>query len=328
VVTAGGHDRRSFFRELLRGATRAVEEVETLRRGADEAIRRSAPDEGGAAALPPRPAAPTQRLAAVDEVRSLCVELGRAEWADEAAALARTSFRLTPGSTGRSWLGGAPGVGEPFTWPAWEGVELDFLARIALEELPPSPLPPRGALLVFFALDRSPSGLRPAHAGACRVVHVDDAVDDDPGDVSRLRLAASGELTLPAEPSFPLDLSELEDWTELRERLASLQGVELDERTAEQEALHRLLGHPDTYAADMELDADLVSRGVNLEEEPHAHVLDEEHAHDAAPWTLLLQLSSDEAFGALFEDAARLFVWLRNEDLAAGRFDDVRAFLR
>ncbi len=110
--------------------------------------------------------------------------------------------------------------------------------------------------------------------------------------------------------------------------LAAKAGVEVDERTAEHEALHRLLGHPDTYAADMEVDADLVSRGVDLEEEPHAHVLDEEHAHDAAPWTLLLQLSSDEAFGTLFEDAARLFVWIRNEDLAAGRFDDVRAFLR
>ena len=327
-MNAGGHDRRSFFRELLRGASRAVDEVETLRRGADEAIRGSAPDHArDAAPLPPRPAAPAQRLAAVDEVRSLCVELERAEWADEAAALARTSFRLTPGGTGRSWLGGGPGVAEPFAWPAWEGAELDFLARIALEELPPSRLPPQGALLVYFALDRSPSGLRPAHAGACRVVHVDD-VDDEPDDVSRLPLAASGELTLPADPSFPLDLSELEDWTELRERLASSQGVALDERTAEHEALHRLLGHPDTYAADMELDAELVSRGVDLEEEPHAHVLAEEHAHDAAEWTLLLQLSSDEAFGTPFEDATRLFVWIRSEDLAAGRFDDVRAFLR
>ena len=74
-------------------------------------------------------------------MRSLCLELGRAEWADEAATLARTSVRLTPGDTGRSWLGGTPDAATAFAWPTWEGVELDFLARISLEELPPTPLP-------------------------------------------------------------------------------------------------------------------------------------------------------------------------------------------
>ena len=36
----------------------------------------------------------------------------------------------------------------------------------------------------------------------------------------------------------------------------------------------------------------------------------------------------DAGFGTLFEDAARLYVWIRAEDLAVGRFDRVRAFLR
>jgi hypothetical protein len=87
-----------------------------------------------------RPAAPAERLAVEDDVRSLCLELGRAEWADEAATLARTSVRLTPGDTGRSWLGGTPDVATAFAWPTWEGVELDFLARISLEGLPPHTL--------------------------------------------------------------------------------------------------------------------------------------------------------------------------------------------
>jgi uncharacterized protein YwqG len=329
VVTGGGHDRRSFLRELLRGASRAAAEVETLRRGADDALRQSIREgEREAGALELRPAAPTQRLAAVEEVRSLCVELGHAEWADEAASLARTGFRLTPGGSGRSWLGGSPGVAATFTWPRWDDVELEFLARVALEELPPSPLPSSGTLLVFYALDRAPSGLEPAHADACHVMHVDDDADDDTEDVSGLRLIPSGELTLPADPSFPVDVWELEDWSELRERLAASQGVELDERTAEYHALHRMLGHADTYAAGMELDAELVSRGVDLDADPYTQLRDEEHAHAAPGWTLLLQLSSDAALGKVFEDGARLFVWIRDQDLAAGRFDAVRAFLR
>ena len=328
-MSGGGHDRRSFLRELFRGASRAAREVETLRRGADDAPRGSLPeDDSDLGPFAPRPAAPAERLAIEDDVRSLCLELGRAEWADEAATLARTSVRLTPGDTGRSWLGGTPDAATAFAWPTWEGVELDFLARISLEGLPPTPLPRSGALLVFFAVDRAPSGLRPAHAGACHVIYVDDEMDRGPGDVSRAPLVPSGELTLPADPSFPLDAWELEDWMELRERLASSQGVALDERTAEYEALHRLLGHADTYAPDMETDAELVSRGIDLEEDPYAYAVHEEPAHGGSDWRLLLQLSSDEAFGTLFEDAARLFVWIREQDLADGRFDRVRAFLR
>ena len=232
----------------------------------------------------PVAAAPTTHLATLDELRTLCEEAGREEWADEAASLARTGFRLTRGGDGSSWLGGTPRAGS-FEWPVWDGVELAFLGRIALAGLPHSALPAGGALLLFFAVDRAPSGNRRADSGACRVVHVEeDPTEDEPlyGGMPFAAVTPSAELTLPAAPALPaLDADELEEWTELRERLAAAQGVELEERAASYHALHRLLGHPDTYAEGMEVDAELVSRGVDLDDEPFADVSDEEQSSAA-----------------------------------------------
>ncbi len=156
-------------------------------------------------------------------------------------------------------------------------------------------------------------------------MHVEgDPASDEPlyGGMPFAPVAPSGELTLPATPtSLQLDAWELEEWAELRERLAAAQGVELEERAAEYHALHRVLGHPDTYAAGMELDAELVANGIDLEDEPFAHVLHEELAAGADEWILLLQVSNDDGLALDLGEANRLFVWMRRADLSAGRFD-------
>jgi hypothetical protein len=214
----------------------------------------------------------------------------------------------------------------------WNGAELAFLGRIGLAGLPPCDLPGHGALLVFFALDQAPAGTRSTDAGACRLMHVEgDPASDERlyGGMPFAPVAPSGELTLPATPtSLQLDAWELEEWAELRERLAAAQGVELEERAAEYHALHRLLGHPDTYAAGMELDAELVANGIDLEDEPFAHVLHEELAAGADEWILLLQVSNDDGLALDLGEANRLFVWMRRADLSAGRFDRAHAFVR
>jgi uncharacterized protein YwqG len=330
VSTSG--DRRAFFRQLLRGATRAAEEMEALRRMTDDAVRRatSHPEDAGPTWHPVE-AEPTTHLATPEELRALCADVGREAWADEADSLARTSVRLTRGGDGTSWLGGTPRAGS-FEWPMWNGVELAFLGRIALATLPPCELPASGALLVFFAVDQAPSGDRPTDAGACRVLHVDDApFSDEPlyDGMPFAPVAPSGELTLPAAPaSIATDVDELEAWAELRERLAVAQGVELEERAASYHALHRLLGHPDTYAEGMELDAELVSRGIDLEDEPFADGTADEGSSAADDWTLLLQISNDDDLALDLGDANRLFVWIRRDDLAESRFDRVQAFVR
>jgi hypothetical protein len=187
------------------------------------------------------------------------------------------------------------------------------------------------ALLFFFAVDGARSGHRPTDTGACRVLHVDDApFSDEPsyGGMPFAEVTLSGELTLPASPAtLATDLDELDAWTDLRERLAAAQGVELEETAASYHALHRLLGHPDTYAEGMEDDAELVSRGIDLEDQPFADSDDEQPSAEAG-WTLLLQISNDDDLALDLGDAARLFVWIRRDDLEAGRFDRVQAFVR
>jgi uncharacterized protein YwqG len=331
---SGGHDRRAFFRELLRGASRAAGEVQSLRGAAGESsnelLGRGAVDEPDPIRVETVPALPAARLASPDELRVLCIELGREPWADEAVALARTSVRLTPGGGGRSRLGGLPEVPPDFAWPVWQGQELALVAQLRLDELPAGPLPAAGTLLVFFALDPFPTGVQATDAGACHVLLVADGptepVERD-GALPEVPVEPSAELMLPLEPvSFVLDSWEHEAWTQLRERLAVAQGVELEDRADDYHALHRLLGYPDTLAEGMELDAELVSSGIDVD--PYRHPFADGVVPAAADWRLLFQLSSDEELAVALGYFERLYVWIREDDLRAGRFDDVRAFVR
>jgi uncharacterized protein YwqG len=329
----GAHDRRSFLRELLRGATRTVGELGGLRDAAAEAgdeARGTDPPGVPEWSSSPVPAPPAEPFATTADLRRLCGELGREAWGDEAVAVARTSTRLTRSDAGRSWLGGAPALPVAFDWPSWDGKELTFMAQIELGDVVDRPFPGDGSLLFFYALDRAPSGLRPRDKDACRVVHVPvgSELAEAEGARPKILVAPSAELTLPVEPTFELDGWELEKWTDLRERLAVFQGVELEDRSADYHALHRMLGYPETFADGMELDAQLVSHGVDLEEEPYAHPHYENLAPGAADWRLLLQLSSDDDAAISLGYFERLFIWIRDEDLRNGRFDRVRAFVR
>ena len=326
---AAGHDRRGFLRELLRGATRAASEIESLRARA-EPLEPSW--DGPLASVPDTPfhtvpAVPATRLATVDELRALCCDLGREDWTDEATTLARRSVRLTRGDTGRSRLGGSPEVPTPFEWPVWDGEELAFLAQLYLAELPGNELPRTGMLLVFFALDRAPAGYAPDDAGACRVLYVEDGPTQRvPRDdcLPEMPVRASEELTLPLDPvSFETGVSDTDTWSELRERLAALQGLELEDATADYRAIHRLLGYPDTLVDGMASDAELVSRGIDIIRDPYP-----DEPVSGADWRLLLQISNDDELGIALGAFERLFVWVRDDDLRAGRFDATRAFVR
>ena len=331
MVSTGGHDRRAFFRELLRGATRAASEVESLRRAADDAVRRAGGSDAGARpGMAPRG---RRRRRCASRRSTTCESSAPRSVARPGPRRLRRSRRRAsaspPAVDGGSWLGGGPGT--PVEWPTWDGEELAFVGRIGLEDLPPTALPVSGALLVFFALDRVPSGLRPEDAGACRVLYVDGETPyrERGGDLPFVPVGRSGELTLPSSPaSLAFDPEDTELWDELREQLAAAQGVELEERTIGYRALHRLLGHPDAFAADMDFDAQLVSHGVDLDAEPYARALHADLEACAADWRLLFQLSNDDDLGVDLGTANRLFVWVRRDDLAARRFDRIHAFIR
>ena len=329
---SGGQDRRSFFAELIRSAARSAADFQDDDGGTPEpeALGFADGDDLGQATVP---AAPAQRLASLDAVRLLCRELGFGARADEAVAAARVGVRLTPGGDGGSKLGGSPALPPGFTWPTWGGEELSFLGEVRLDELPAPLLEGDGRLLFFYALASRPAGLEPEDGDACRVMLVGTEVGVEPDDRSatlpEMLVALSAELTLPLDLGDGLEPEEAAVWLSVREQLAALQGVELDERSACYQSLHRLLGYPDALVDDMPLDAELVAHGVSADAgDRYVHPDLGAFERGAAGWRLLFQLSSDHDLGVSFGLGERLYVWIREDDLRAGRFDAVRAFVR
>lgn len=328
---SAGWDRRGFLRELIRSAVQTVDAVDTsLRDVLDETGRAELGLTDDTAGEETVPAVRARALASEDDLRRLCDEAGLAHpLAEEAASLARRSFRLTVGEGG-SALGGTPLLPPGFEWPCREEEELTCLARVRLDELPPSSLPAHGTLVVFFALGAREDEV-PDDA-SCRIVVVPDAAGlvqpDQTAPLPEVHVAVSTELTLPTEPVSAETGDEVEAWTELRRRLAALQGVELEELSDDYHALHRVLGYPDVFDTDMALDAARAHRGIDPDAlELYADPSPVELAA-AGEWTLLLQLSGDDELGLSFGGLERLLVWIRDEDLDAGRFDHVRAFVR
>jgi hypothetical protein len=314
---ASGHSRKGFFQQLARDLGRVAREL-------DEALRPDTEEDqfdGLYQPEPPEtqtvvPASGTSRTATLDDVRRFCNELGLDDWADAAVAAAVPSIRLIAVETGQgSKLGGTTSLPLGVEWPTWTGRALDLVLQVSLAEMPPSALPRAGTLLVFFATEGRPDGSEPRHREACRVLFVPDGTEvaphPRPEALPVVDLSASVELTLPLDPPGDDDDScDYERWMELRSRLAAFQGVVLEDESPDYHAVHRLLGHPDTLAFPMDVEAAELEGG------------------DADAWRLLAQLSADDRLGVTFGHDERLFVWIRADDLGAHRFDRVRAFVR
>lgn len=300
---------------------------------------------------PPRPlpAKPASGSVGDDRLLALCREVGLEHRAADVRRSARTSVRLTRGApgddgVGRSRLGGSPDVPPGFVWPTRDGRELGFIGQVGLEQVAALdrrlPLPREGLLLFFYDLAERPSGLVPEHRGSCSVVLVDrrrSELERDERNAPVLRartVELSREVMLPAAWSFqaePLDLSpeEMDAWDELRERVAHAQAVVPEDATPDRFALHRLLGYQDEIGREIELDCQLASAGLDAEDVDVYYDSRAGHEADARTWRLLFQLSADDSLGTS-SDAGfdRLYVCIRDADLAAGKLDGAWAVLR
>ena len=237
------------------------------------------------------------------------------------------------------------------------GRPLTFVAQVNLGEVPPDgpaggvlDLPRRG-LLLFFCDEESPPFGGPDDSDAFCVAYLPLDPDDEsetrladvqdglvaPGDHADREempgvvvLEALPELALPApfpEEVHAMGLSEAEAeayWrlTEDLEREGARVPAEVAEApgTARYPPVHRLGGVPHEIQNPMEAECELVRRG----EDPHAlpYSRQQEVAEEAkARWRLLLQVDSDEAAGLMWGDAGMLYYWIRDDDLAARRFD-------
>lgn len=298
------------------------------------------------------PAAGTTAVVSDEELMRLAADVGLIRHVEPLVRLARRSVRLTPGDGpaadgARSRLGGAPDLPFGAVWPRWDDHPLTFLGQVDLSEaralgLDPA-LPPDGLLLIFSALERSPSGSSPLDREAHQLIYVEPArIPRDPGG----RIGASAPfkaraLELTVELSLPrvwaaevqalgLDDAEQQLWEQVRRELAAMQGVEAWEAGEEPRSRHHLLGFADESRGDMAVACELAARGIDVGYgSPLAHPEARRLGDAPSRWRLLLQLSADEEAGWEFGGGReRLYLWGPAEQIADGELELVHGLAR
>ena len=257
--------------------------------------------------------------------------------------LARSAVVLTPSSgergKTRSRFGGLPDLPASVPWPQYKGRSQAFIAQIELSSQPPVAvqlgLPKEGLLLFFYDAEQSTWGFDPKDAGSFAVMFLPESTPpshrtDWPADLpdyARYQvsfLSSVETVTLPPWDSGLVQQLHLEP-----ERLDAYQNL-LDELSGGEWASRGLLGgHPDQIQNDMPLDCELVSARLycgdaSAYEDPGLPLFRQR----AKDWRLLLQVPSVEDAGMMWGDSGCLYYWIREEDLAARRFDRVWMILQ
>ena len=252
----------------------------------------------------------------------------------EARARARPCVALRLGPSDATRIGGAPDLAGDLAWPQRDGRPLAFLAQLDCAVLgaagTPDWFPEHGMLFVFYDLIEMPWGFDPDDAGGWAVVYdergpaatrreVPDGVVDDPDDLPAERgLVGRAALSIPG--SGRLDIAA--DDEEMGEAIDEALDAAMSEPFVDG-VRHQIGGFPHAIQGDeMELDCQLVSHGIdcgsgNPYRTPRALAL----APGADDWRLLLQLDTDGECNLFWVDCGRLYVWIREQDARAGRWD-------
>jgi len=320
-------NRRGFLRAFVRSAGEAlVEATGAVKAEMDEpeAGAPSAPEPTRDPSPPLTQAPPVARSLTVDEVLDLATEEGLAHRAEALRGLARAGTRLTPGGGDdpvRSWIGRpAATAGADGTVAAVADIDL------ADPALAGGPLPGSGRLLVQVIVPRR------APIGRCSRAHVAVEPAGASARVEARPVELSTEMMLPrvwAAPVAALMFVEAEQnaYFRLRERVADLQGVAVEDGDAEGEARHHLLGYPTETSGTMPLECELASRGLDLD--TPLHRVPPEVVAASERWRLLLQLSRDDHGGVVLGPVPeRLYFWIAQDGLDRQDFSEVWAIAR
>jgi uncharacterized protein YwqG len=227
---------------------------------------------------------------------------------------------------GASKLGGAPDLAPGVEWPCnAAGAPLSFVAQVDLSAAPPSLLPRAGLLSFFYDAEQQPWGA-PGEESSWRVLHATGTLTRTKPNAARdsyksCKLHMFEELTLPPVRSARAralgdDGVDLDGYSELVDRFVD----DYRRYPTDDGKVHRLLGHPDAIQGDMTRRITYALAEADLEHPTDA--LEDE----ARKWRLLLQIDSEDQANMMWGDLGRLYVFLREEDLASGRFE--RAFLQ
>jgi hypothetical protein len=323
-------DRRGFFRAALTQIAAGAAEAGS---GLARAERPSRPAAAAASPTARAPstvrASPAGRCASLEDLMGLAADAGLAERSRDVRALVRPSARLIGGDATSVPAEGdvRPGLARALplgaTAPVRDGRALTLLADIALADASVrglAGLPAEGRLLFFYDTAGKPSAAMGGHGDGASVIFVPatpETTAEAMGTTAGGQAAGLfAELALPRVWSAPvqelgLDAHERDAWEALRQALADLQGVELDEGTAADRALHRVLGYPDERRGTMPLLCELLARGHDVPNGyPDLNAAGDEAQAGSRRWRLLLQLSADDTLGWSWGGSrTRLYFW-------------------
>ena len=286
--------------------------------------------------LEPVPTLPPQAPGPQKDWRSLVKEKGLARFEAALAKLVRPAVQLktrkvAPAelAVGQSRIGGVPDLPAHFAWPKFRGKHLAFVAQVDLGEvaraMPDGPLPKKGHLWFFYVSDQMSWGFDPKDAGSAVVHYEADAQlarrplpDDIPEEGRFAPVAVSlrayediPDGTDERNPTYKGDDAAQDHYGEVRNAVASVTGTS-----------HKLLGYPEPIQDEMEDECVAASNGIYMgdakgREDPRLKEL----GRSKYDWRLLMQVDSDDAADMMWGDVGRLYFWIREQDLAAKRFE-------
>jgi hypothetical protein len=212
-----------------------------------------------------------------------------------------------------SRFGGEPLLPAEVAWPEGPEGPLGFVGQLDFEQLCREhkrvlPLPSRGLLSVFFDIENQPWGHDPEDARSLKLVYVADPSHAQPRE---------------SEDDDPVPLRLLQPHFE-------------NNPGTSRNPDHHVWGSPAWIQGDPRLDLQLMTRGLDRSVEGMLRGLRaaEEKGVDvvsiakgAGDWKLLWQIDSDDALFT-WGDCGRIYILIREDDLAAHRFDEARCILQ
>lgn len=270
-------------------------------------------------------------------LRDAIEKLWLSDNADGIVAHARPAIRLVthkdaPHSIGSSQLGGVPDVPADFSWPARkDGAPLGHVLQINFAEVAAADVnhvfPASGMLYVFSGIMEFSRGKDPDQSDRFRVIYMPEpgalapAVPPenlDPEDsVSALQVTFESYLAVPNYEEIVKEVPGLVDWEDeypdLFYEILGKQGNEFGK--------HHLLGWPILVQDAMEMTCEFASHGIPANEGNFDDPRYAELKARAGEWRLLAQIDTDLGAKLVWSDGGMLYLWIREEDLKARRFE-------
>lgn len=230
---------------------------------------------------------------------------------------------------GTSKLGGCPDLpkGQPWFINEETGAPMSFLAQINLAEIHPfdvnQELPTNGMLYFFYDVEYFSWGFDPKNKVGSRVFFHEAPL----ADLERIPTPQGATEYLASSLSFKT----IYEVPELSSQLANVDIAEeqeddywvlLDE-LADENGMHKLLGHSNNIQNGMELMCELVDHGIYCgTSAAYRDPKINQYREQASRWRLLCQIDTSEEHGIILGDEARLYFWITEEDLKNKHFEN------